>query len=93
MLMQNTKIDKQSKNIGVLSSFLLHFLVFGYPIQSFIPFILNVDSNPINIGFRALFLIIAIGIIIASTIRSKKNKVKKKVNAIIIAASLLIGCH
>ena len=77
MLMQNTKIDKQSKNIGVLSSFLLHFLVFGYPIQSFIPFILNVDSNPINIGFRALFLIIAIGIIIASTIRSKKNKVKK----------------
>ena len=75
--MQNTKIDRQSKIIGFLSAFLLHFLVFGFPIQSFIPFILNIDSNPINIGFRAFFLFIAIVIIFVSVIRNKINKIKK----------------
>lgn len=60
------------RNIGNLSVFLFAFLIFGFPIQSFIPFILSVDSTPINVSFRILFVVIAI-IITGASFEKKSN--------------------
>lgn len=48
------------KKIGEISSFMLFFQIFGFPIQLFLPFILNTDSSPINMGFRIFLLVISI---------------------------------
>ncbi len=52
--------------LGWLSAFLLSFSLFGFPIQSFISFILNVNSNPINVAFRFLLLLVAIAVLLGS---------------------------
>lgn len=71
--------EKVFKRVGWISSFLLHFTLFGFPIQSFIPYLLNVDSNPINFIFRIIFLAIALGLLVFTILvregeLSKSNK-------------------
>lgn len=61
--------------MGRLSSYYFHFLLFGFPIQSFIPFILGINSTPISIGFRILFVLIAILLIFLSSFKADNAKV------------------
>ena len=61
----------KSNVIGNLGLFTLLFIIFGYPIQSFFPFILGVDSNSINVVFRLVTLIICISIIFLDTLVKK----------------------
>lgn len=71
-----TKMNLKLKKNGSISSFMLFFLIFGFPIQLFLPFILNIDSSPINIGFRIFFLVISIFI----TLLYSLNKTDYKTN-------------
>lgn len=59
---------------GFIITFLLHFLIFGYPIQTMIPFAFGIDSSVTNIGFRILFLIISLVLIIQSP-KSSNDKI------------------
>lgn len=45
---------------GQLGAFLMAILIFGFPLQSFIPFLLRVNSNPINVTFRIIYFIISL---------------------------------
>jgi O-antigen ligase len=48
---------------GTIACLLLSFSLFGFPIQSTVPFLLNTDSNPINIAFRAFLLAVSLFLI------------------------------
>ncbi len=63
------------KYLGYISIFILHFLVLGYPIQSFLPFVLSVDSNPINVGFRMFFLAVSILLVLVSLLKDDFKKI------------------
>jgi O-antigen ligase len=71
--MQSLKVESKEKYAGIIGNFLLHFLVLGFPIQSFIPFALNIDSNPVNVGFRIILLLLSLGLIVFTTLK-KINK-------------------
>lgn len=43
----------KDKTIGNIAAFLFIFNMYGYPLQIFIPFILQINSTPINIGIRS----------------------------------------
>ena len=66
-----------TKTIGGLSIFLLAFSIVGFPIQSFIPFLLNVDSRPINLLFRIGFVGLSIALIFFSALKINNQKTRK----------------
>lgn len=49
----------KKKSLGTIGLSILLFIIFGYPIQAFIPFVLDIDSNPVNVGFRIVILFIS----------------------------------
>jgi O-antigen ligase len=65
------------RKVGNIGAFLFAFLLFGFPIQSFVPFILNVDSTPINIPIRILFVLISLFLIFIHFYKNAKNSVSR----------------
>lgn len=55
--------------IGNIAAFLLIYSMYGFPLQSAIPFILQINSNPINIGIRVSLLLISLFLIVFSAFR------------------------
>lgn len=53
----------------------LNFMAYGFPIQSFLPFLLNKDSNSFNIAFRAFILLTSIAYISLSITKKKIFKI------------------
>ena len=66
----------QNKTIGWLAVFLLSFSVVGFPIQSFIPFLLNVDSRPINLVFRTGFAALS-AVLVLFSFKTSNSKTRK----------------
>lgn len=62
--------------LGSLGLYTLLFIIFGYPIQSFFPFVLGIDSNAINVLFRFITLVICIGVIILQSMSKNDIKIK-----------------
>lgn len=59
-------------NVGYAAAFLFIYSMYGYPLQSAIPYILQVSGNPINITIRALLLgISCVLIVIAAADRPR----------------------
>lgn len=63
------------RNVGDIGAFLFAFLIFGFPIQSFIPFILNVDSTPINISIRIIFVLVSLFLIFIPFYKNAGNSI------------------
>ncbi len=75
--MQSTRRDMNKNKIFIITlSFYFSFMVFGFPIQSAISLLLGVDSNPINIGFRILFLALSIFIILINLLVTQQKTIK-----------------
>jgi O-antigen ligase len=63
---------KKNRNIaGDVSVWLALALTFGYPIQAAIPIFLHISSTPVNAGFRALYLIVGLLLIIIALPKRK----------------------
>jgi O-antigen ligase len=62
--MLKLKISSKNKILGVVAVILMNFMAYGFPIQSFLPFILNRDSNLFNVSFRILTLSISLSFIV-----------------------------
>ena len=59
-----------------LGTYYFNFLLFGFPIQTFIPFLLGVNSTPFSIFFRVLYLCVSIILIF---LPSQKSTFKLKI--------------
>jgi hypothetical protein len=53
----------KKSTISLIASLLLVILLYGFPVQSTVPFLLKTNSNPINIAFRAFFLAVSLFLI------------------------------
>ena len=74
--MQSLKVENKERYAGIIGTFMLHFLVLGFPIQSFISFALNIDSNPVNVGFRITFLFLSVGLIVFAITKRRGKTVR-----------------
>ncbi len=72
--------------LGRIALLLSLFLIFGFPITTAIPILLQIPSTPVNIAFRFLYLLASFYLILGSTI--SKNP---RTRAISLGGWFLIG--